>query len=132
MFEEDRFLPIYKNEYDLDYEQNILHLEKENCFINKRVKNENGNMKMTKMNVYVSGSMGSYIRDAITGRYYNCKVGSKEEDQFFKTRVCSGELFNRNNSNLLFFKNPHEFERYFNVTLDNKTMNNWNAKKTLI
>ena len=46
--------------------------------------NFNGRLKNTKIEIYTSGDIGSNIRDAETGAYYSNKVGSYDEDLFFK------------------------------------------------
>lgn len=47
--------------------------------------------KDKKIGVYTSGDVGSRIRNAETGEYYNYTVGSKYEDLFFSVRLSTGE-----------------------------------------
>jgi hypothetical protein len=78
-------------------------------------------------NCYSSGDTGSLIRDAMTGYYYNVKVGSKEEDAFFKVRVCH-QKFNVNFPVTLFYSSPEEYEREHYQTLNFDTKIKWQRK----
>ena len=70
------------------------------------VERSDGSLKRTKVNVYTSGSMGSNIRNAETGEYYNDIVGSLDEDLYFKVAIATGELKAKNGSNTLFYTSP--------------------------
>jgi hypothetical protein len=133
MYQEDRFLPLHDNEYEnIDNKKlinNLKLLDTGYGVIKKKVLTENGTTKNKKLEVYASGDTGSNIRDAITGSYYNLKVGSDDEDYFFKVRMSTGELKTKNNSTLLFFNTPNEYERYLNTTINQDTINKWEEKK---
>lgn len=63
------------------------------------------------MEVYSSGDIGSNIRDAITGQFYPYKVGSEDEDSFFKVCIATGEV--QNQRRLFFFHHPMIMKGYF-------------------
>jgi hypothetical protein len=83
-------------------------------------------MKHKTTKFYSSGDTGSYIRDAATGYYYNVKVGSKEEDHFFKVRMCHTKF---DFPVTVFYNSPGEFEREHYTTLLPSTIQAWHKKQ---
>jgi hypothetical protein len=71
---------------------------------------------------------GSKIRCATSGHIYNdCKVGSHDEDYFFK--VCLSGLVPENSyGKFLYFSSPLDYEHHFNVLVDNNIKNAWKIK----
>ncbi len=71
---------------------------------------------------------GSKIRCAVTGRVFNdCKVGSQDEDYFFK--VClSGIVPENSYGKFLYFSSPFDYENHFNAIVDDNIKNVWNIK----
>lgn len=89
-----------------------------------------GSRKPHKIEAYSSGDVGSRIRDAITGdRYRNYLVGSKNEDLFFKVRICTGEFSGRE-APTLFYSSPEEYERHSRSVLGEELKNQWFLKKS--
>jgi len=83
--------------------------------------------KKTTIDIYGSGGIGSSIRDAITGKTnYMHKVGSRDEDLYFKIRICTGEL--PSNASTFFFDSPEQCERHMNKVLSNETKQVWYTK----
>jgi hypothetical protein len=69
---------------------------------------------------------GSKIRGAIGGSYYpSFKVGSKDENLFFKIAMATGEC---KDNNILFFDTPEQYEKHMNVTLDQTIKEKWYEK----
>jgi len=62
-----------------------------------------------RIEVYTSGGTGSQIRDAETGNYFANKVGSPDEDLFFKVVLATGECTSANGSSTLFFVSPQHY-----------------------
>jgi hypothetical protein len=81
--------------------------------------------KKVNIELYTSGDSGSYIRNAVTGQKYKYKVGSKNEDLLFKTKVCIEGL---HYSNSLFYDSPEQFEKHFFVTVNGETKETWYSK----
>jgi hypothetical protein len=77
--------------------------------------------------IYSSGDIRSSIRDAITGSYYPTKVGSKEEEQFFKVTISTGSLQGQRKN--FYFKSPMDYERHMQTTLNQKTKEEWLNKQ---
>jgi len=83
--------------------------------------------KMTRVSYYDSGSNPShYIRDAITGRRYNVKIGSAGENLFFKVRLALRET---DQSTTLFYGSPEEHEQHFFCKIDFDLKNAWLEKR---
>lgn len=91
----------------------------------------NGNVvrKMVNVEVYSSGDVGTYIRNAVTGLRYNHRVGTKEEDLLFKIKLATGELGQSAGS--LFYDSPEQYEKHLFTTLSNETKERWFKKNLL-
>lgn len=99
-------------------------------FVNRKFKSPTtGKMKMVSTAVYTCGSIGSYIRDAETGEYYKYKVGSRDEDFFFKVILATGECKSSNGFSTLFYISPHSYMKHLNVELDPSIIGKWEEKK---
>lgn len=96
--------------------------------VQRKTVNSEGNLYNKKVCVYTSSGKGSNIRDAETGIYYPNKVGSKDEDLFFKVTVATGECNSKNNSNCLFFMSPRHYENYMYDTVSPHVMLVWQEK----
>lgn len=69
---------------------------------------------------------GNRIRGAIGGSYFsNFKVGSKDEDIFYKVALCTGEC--RENC-VFFFDTPEQYERHMCTTISQSEKEEWYAK----
>ena len=88
------------------------------------------NKKKVFFDLYSSGETGSNIRDAITGQYYTYKVGSVDEDSFFKVSIITGEI--NNNRRLFFFNSPSDYERVFHCELKEKNKLNWSKRQNVL
>lgn len=74
---------------------------------------------------YISGEVGSLIRDAISGvKYKNMYVGSANEDKFFKIKMVHGTK-----SVTLFYSRPQDYEIHQRVKLSPFTIQKWNEKQ---
>lgn len=81
-----------------------------------------------KIPCYASGSPGSSIRDAITGmRYYEHKVGTRNEDLYFKVTICTGEI--AGGPITLFFDTPEQYEKHMYQIIDQDMKDAWLEKK---
>jgi hypothetical protein len=71
------------------------------------------NFKLVDIEVYSTNTTpGSMIRDAITGsRYPQYRVGSTNENLFFKVNLATGEA--GRDGAILFFDSPEQYERHF-------------------
>jgi len=70
---------------------------------------------------------GIMIRDAITGaRSQENRVGSKEEDLFFKARFTIGK--GDNDGPLVFFNSPEQYERHMHTTISQELKEKWHNR----
>ena len=86
MYYEDQYHPTAENDYGDATKKaidDIKSIDVGYCKIFRQVLKNNGKKKLTKFELYSSGGTNSNIRDAITGKYYSYKVGSKDEHFFF-------------------------------------------------
>jgi len=85
--------------------------------------------KDKKIGVYTSGDVGSRIRNAETGEYYNYTVGSKYEDLFFSVRLSTGECNGKYKLPTLFFTSPQHYISYLHNTVSDDILEIWNYKR---
>ena len=88
----------------------------------------NGKLKRTKVTLYTSGSTYSHIRDAETGVYYTSRVGTRDEDLYFKVVLATGECKSKNGSKTLFYLSPRHYMAHFNSEVSEDTLQKWQIK----
>lgn len=78
----------------------------------------------TNVNVYGTGSVGTKIRNAVTGVKYSYLVGSKDQDLLYSVAICTGENGLKEAIHL-FYDSPEQYENHMfqNVNMDIKV--NW-------
>lgn len=94
--------------------------------------NEAGRVKRSKIDLYASGGIGSQIRDAETGEYYSYKVGSLDEELFFKISLATGECKNQLGSSTFFYHSPEQYMAHLMIdddVISEEIMNNWRIQK---
>lgn len=84
--------------------------------------------RYVNIDLYVTSYVpGSKIRDAITGsRFRDFRVGTKEEDYFFKVKLATGEL--GRDSGHLFFDTPSQCEKHLKLVLTDTVKQRWKDK----
>jgi hypothetical protein len=87
----------------------------------------NNKNKKVEIGVYGSGCHESPIRNAETGEYYKYKVGSMNEDLFFKFMISTGEM--PSGPLTLFYDSPEHCERHQGILLDNTVKKRWESKR---
>ena len=123
---EDYFHPGQDNAYNnKNLMMEIKRMDKGYNKLRRVIKTPNGKKKIS-VEVYSSGDTGSNIRDAITGQFYSSKVGSADEDRFFKVCIATGEILNQRR--LFFFSSPSDYERIFLTNLKEEIKIAWNKK----
>lgn len=85
--------------------------------------------KGQKVEMYTSAGMGSSIRDAETGQYYNEKVGSKDEDLYFKISLSTGECTSKNNSSAMYFQSPAHYMSCMKCEVSPETIARWEVRR---
>ena len=97
----------------------------------RRYVTESGRVKRGKIDLYASGGVGSQIRDAETGEYSSYKVGTLDEELFFKVSLATGECKNQLGSNTFFYHSPEQYMAHLMVDDDisSEIINSWRARK---
>lgn len=138
MYQNEMLDPTADNHYDYDdfLNENDRKLEETKRLdkgynnIYRKVRKLNGKVKLVKKELYSSSSgLGSYIRDPESGSFYKNKVGSLDEDLFFKVSFSTGEINSKNGSNILFYTCPQHYMKHMNCELSQDIINNWERKR---
>lgn len=133
MYQDDYLNPADPNDYDNgDSNDAISRALKEDRGLNTltiKIKLDSGRTKHKRVKVFTSSGVGTRIRDAETGEYYPNKVGSKDEDLFFKVAIATGECTSANNSNTLFYCSPQHYENHLYSTVDPLLIESWETKR---
>jgi hypothetical protein len=131
---DDRYTPLEANDYDgQDFKQESALKKSKvlNRGYHKISRNilfsNNKSTKKVEIGVYGSGSHESPIRNAETGEYYKYKVGTMDEDLFFKVLISTGEI--PSGPITLFYDSPEHYERHQYLELDELTKKRWEVKK---
>lgn len=91
-----------------------MHNDDKLCFVRKHRASDG---KKKRLLIFGSGEIGTTIRNAVNGeKYYGHKVGSKNEDLYFKTRLCTGEFGNE--TPMLFYDSAEQFEKHLGGAVD--------------
>jgi hypothetical protein len=137
MYYNDNCDPANENNFDKNSHQNDfdIMLEKTKKMdkgynqITIKYLNHEGKKKNKKIDVYTSSGYGNLVRDAETGTYYTNKVGTLDEDLFFKVSFATGELKSYNDSNALFYISPYNFMKHLMCEVSQDTIKNWETKR---
>jgi len=129
---DDRYTPLEANDYDDFKQESALKKTKSlnrgyhtlsiNILLNNRK-----TTKKVDIGVYGSGSHESPIRNAETGEYYKYKVGTMDEELFFKVIISTGEV--QTGPLTLFYESPEQYERHQHLQLDELTKKRWENKR---
>jgi hypothetical protein len=90
---------------------------------------KDGALKRKKIELYTSGGTGKRIRDAETGEYYTSRVGSLDENLFFKVSLATGECNSKNGSSTLFYISPKQYINHIGFDLDPNHIAKWEARR---
>ena len=126
---EDNYHPSKNNEIDKqnNFIDDVKKLDPGYNEIYRIVDTPNGKRKNKKIVVYNSGSVGSQIRDAVTGMYTKNLVGSRDEDLYFSLILATGE--SSKGPLTLFFNSPEQCEIHLHSELGMKIKTKWNNKE---
>jgi len=133
MYEEDYFNPADPNDYDNDLKEDLIAKSlREDRGLNtliRKVTLDSGKIKNKRIRVFTSSGSGTRIRDAETGEFYPNKVGSSDEDLFFKVAIATGECTSANGSNTLFYCSPQHYANHLHTNVDPERIVTWEAKR---
>ena len=134
IYEHDHFHPLEKNEIEdtLNNNEALNNLKKMDKGYQRvsrkfnKVWVDGKYYKNINIEIYCSSENG-YIRNAITGYRSRVKVGSSEEYTYFKVKMASGEC--KNNSGVLFYDSPEQFEKHQFINLKLPIKEQWYNKQ---
>ena len=134
----------YDDEFDYEVEHNIVddgdmgsmkskdksqrkrHEYNQLMFSNYRVISRFVNGRNCKIGLFVTSTTpGALICDAVTGNKFNFKVGSCQEDYFFKVKLATNEV---KYDVHLYFDTPVQCEKYLKSPLSDTTKEQWKEK----
>ena len=110
---------ICSNDYKAHI-QELKHLDKGYNIIYRVV-----NKKKISIELYTSGDIGSNIRNAETGQYYEYKVGSANQDLFFSVKLATGECVGT-----LFYLSPKHCMDHLHSFVNEETISLWEEKRS--
>jgi len=86
--------------------------------------------KNIRIGYYDSGFTPNHcIRDAITGRRTHYRIGTTDEELFFKVKMATGE--NGGTPISLFFETMADYEHLFFVNLDSNVKKYWSERNSI-
>jgi len=136
-YEEDHFHPSERNEHD----NNSLNFRDKDILNNLKSLDKGYNRVQRKLNqiwtdgkfyknitfeFYTSSDIGCKIRNAVTGFRTNYKVGSTDEDLFFKVKIVDGNC--KKGSGHLFYDSPEQYEKHQFCIVSTPTKELWHKK----
>jgi hypothetical protein len=125
---EDRYNPKIENDID-KVEVNDNYDPGCSKFVNT-VKKPNGKMRKQVFKIYNnSNDPGARLRDAVTGVFFNDRVGTTDEKKYFKVAVATGKIKAKNESNSFYYLTPEDFSRHFKVDVNTETQESWHKRQ---
>lgn len=132
IYEEDHFHPetddVSMNNNDALY--NIKKMDKGYHKINRKLGKtwiDGKYYKNISIECYVSGDTGNKIRNAVTGFRTGSKVGSIEEDLYFKVKLVNGDI--KKGSGNFFYDSPEQYEKHHFCILHQNIKEQWYKKQ---
>ena len=134
MYNDDYYTSAEYNEIDNEVNKKALNdvIKQDrglNVITRKVFSAKKGRFVNKQINVYTSSDAGCRIRDAETGEYYPNRVGSKDEDLFYKVILATGECKSANGSSTLFYCSPQHYMNHLHTETSQDSIEIWNAKR---
>lgn len=138
LYEGDQFYPLDKNDNDdlslnnknilndikkLDKGYHKVHRALNKIWVDGKY------YKNISVECYSSSDTGNKIRNAITGYRTSYKVGSPDEDYFFKVKLCTSNV--KNGSGHLYYDSPEQFERHQYCIVNKNIKEEWYKRQIL-
>lgn len=83
--------------------------------------------KNISIEFYACGDNGARIRNAITGYRTNSKIGSSDEDSFFKVKLVNGDC--KKGIGHLYYDTPEQYEKHQYCIINSKIKEAWYKKQ---
>ena len=125
----DRFHPTEENDADFNTNKQDDPKGVNDCHRIKRTYIDPAGIKQKFiLDCYVSGDVGSLIKNAVTGtKYKDMLVGSRAEDYFFTITMASG--LRDKPTFKLFYDSPQQYEYHQHTELSKHTVKKWIDKQ---
>jgi hypothetical protein len=122
---QNRFLPIPENEEDSQSSKSsLLGLNKRKHTIVRKQRYGKGKIFTA---VFETNHTNTFCVNAKTNQQYNVRFGAREERGLFSVILATGET--GQTPLILFYDNPEQYERHFNLLLNPETKKTWYKKK---
>jgi hypothetical protein len=130
----DNYHPTVENDYDQVKGLHIINDSKNSDrgynVIYRMKPRADGTLKRSKVEIYTSSGIGNSIRDAETGEYYSHRVGSFDEDLYFKVGLSTGECKSANGSSTLFYLSPRHYMSHLGINnFSLESISLWQSRK---
>jgi hypothetical protein len=125
---------LTRNKYDVDKEKTIVYKikcytsgQQGNCIKNAQFGTDYiyGFSKVTNKYVLIGKN---FQPDSVKKNIIH-KVGSFDEDLYFKVVICTGENKKAHEPIVLFYNNPEQFERHHGIVISQEDKNRWYEKR---
>jgi len=123
---EGRFLPVPENdELSQSSKSSIGSMNQRKHLIVRKNKGK-GKKFIT---AFETNYGNTFCINARTNQQYNVKFGSKEEESLFSVIIATGET--GQTPIVLFYDNPEQYERHFDVLIKDETKQRWHKRKSV-
>ena len=101
---------------------------------NENINHKHNYHSKKNLSYYASDIVGTYIVNPITGAKYPWKVGTLDENRFFKVIDNSNNVSFRSSeyghrvSHKLYYETPTDYMKHRNIVLDQTVIENWKNK----
>jgi hypothetical protein len=121
----DRFHATEDNDHDvISIKPNDLQMVTGFHNVKRTYTDSDGAKQKFMLEYYVSGDIGSLIRNAVTGiKYKDMLIGSRNEDYFFTITMATG--IRDKPAVKLFYDSPQQYEYHQHVELSKYTVKKW-------
>jgi len=125
---------LSRQKFDMDKHKNVHYKIK--CYTSGQQGNTIKNAQFGTEYIYGFSELNSkYVligrnfKSTTTKKNIFHKVGSFDEDLYFKVVICTGENKKAREPIVLFYNNPEQFERHHGVNISQEDKNRWYEKR---
>jgi hypothetical protein len=125
---------LLREKYDIDKQKKIQYKIK--CYASGQQGNTIKNAQFGTDYVYGYSELskkyiliGKNFKPTTAKKNIFHKVGSYDEDLYYKVIVCTGENTKAHEPIVLYYNNPEQFERHHGVVISNEDKNKWYEKR---
>ena len=125
---DDRYNPTIENDI-VKFDVNDNYDPGCSKFVNT-VKKPNSKMRKQLFKIYNNyNDPGARLRDAVTGVFFNDRVGTTNEKKYFKVAIATCKIKAKNESNSFYYLTPEDFSRHFRVDVTTEIQESWHKRQ---